>query len=110
VTDEDAAAQVQEVLDDLRVRYNLAILAEHHAPKGSGGVRDILPFGTSLWLRWPELGIGLERADKNIRSRLAVKHWREPREEHQWPVYIDWGQTYPWQGVWEDDSWKQEKF
>mgnify|MGYP003381559012 CR=1 FL=1 len=27
----------QEVIDDFRVRYNFAIMLEHHAPKGSGG-------------------------------------------------------------------------
>jgi replicative DNA helicase len=107
-TDEDSAGIVQEVLDDLRVRYDLAVMLEHHAPKGAtSGSREMLPFGTSLWLRWPELGIGLERIDKNDRKRMTVKHWREAREENQWPEEIHWGETYPWQGKWPDDGWKQ---
>ena len=33
-----------------------ALFIEGHAPKKQGGVRELTPHGTGLWLRWPEFG------------------------------------------------------
>jgi hypothetical protein len=103
-TDEQAAAHVQRILDDLRTRYGFALLMEHHAPHGEHGKRDLRPYGSSLWLRWPELGIKLIAQDEEG-SILALKRWRGDRMANAWPDRLERGGPYadwPWVGYWKD--------
>lgn len=99
-SEEQTASEVQQVLDDLRTRYRFALLLEHHAPKPQGGYRDILPYGSSLWLRWPELGIKLVPSDKGS-STLNVERWRADRMPNAWPQRISRGHGWPWVGEWD---------
>jgi hypothetical protein len=97
--DEQAAGEVQHFLDDLRTRYGFALLLEHHAPKAQGGYRDLMPYGSSLWLRWPELGLKLVR-DADMAGSVKVDRWRQDRMECAWPYRLDRGSAWPWAGVW----------
>lgn len=104
-------------LDDVRVRHNAALIIEHHSPHGTGdGPRTVRPYGSSVWQRWPEVGIGLrehkrDEADEYIRIEaekrtgraapidwLDVVRWRPPREPRDWPTQIQWGAVgeMPW--------------
>lgn len=89
------ASEVQDIIDDWRYRYDLAVLIEDHAPKGT----DLVPFGSSLWLRWPEIGIGLQ-AGKN--ESLDLMRWRGDRMPTDWPESLDRGRVWPWEGRWRD--------
>lgn len=97
-SDEIASRQVMEVLDDLRGRFGFALFMEHHAPKSVGGVRDYNPYGSSLWLRWPEFGITLvpdaDRVDPNdtnpdfyrlgrFRGDRAIASWPDGLEKNR---------------------------
>lgn len=96
--DELAAREVMTVLDDLRTRYNFGLLMEHHAPKESGGSkRKMMPYGSSLWLRWPEMGIALTPEGQGLET-LTVGRWRGDRLENEWPIKLHRSQTWPWQG------------
>lgn len=99
------AREVQQVLDDLRVRYNFGLLMEHHAPQATGGKRDMRPYGSSLWLRWPEFGLSLTRA-KERPSSLLVGRWRGDRVQSNWPDRLDRGNPgdLPWIGYWENGT------
>lgn len=104
-SDELAAGEVQAVLDDLRTRHDFALLMEHHAPKGGGlGARDLVPYGSSLWLRWPELGLKLIPCndDEGPPGSLRVGKWRMDRMKHGWPDRLDRGGlgAFPWVGYW----------
>jgi replicative DNA helicase len=107
-SDEDAAAEVQPVLDDWRSRYGFALVIEHHAPKAGGQrVRELDPFGSSLWMRWPDLGyrlVPLDERDRVVRDRtgrLGVWDFRGARKMAAWPSKLDWtGTPYPWIGTW----------
>jgi hypothetical protein len=96
---ESMAEGVQHVLDDLRTRYSFALLMEHHAPQGSGGQRDIRPYGSQRWLAWPEIGIGLQRRQGS--SDLTLSRWRGDRLVSEWPSYVQRDRVWPWVGVWE---------
>lgn len=104
-SDELAGGEVQAVLDDLRTRYGFALLMEHHAPKsvGSSG-RDLVPYGSSLWLRWPELGLKLIPGDgeSSPRDSLLVGRFRRDRMRNAWPDRLDRGGEgrWPWVGYW----------
>lgn len=105
--DELAAGEVQEVFDQLRTRYGFALMLEHHAPKKQQGVRELLPYGSSLWLRWPELGFKLVPEDEDG-HRLKVDRWRGDRLPNAWPQRLDRGDTWPWAGVWNDAAKRRE--
>lgn len=102
-SDEQAAKEVMQCLDDLRTRYNFALVLEHHAAKGTGAKRDLSPYGTSLWLRWPEIGISLNQTDSDARS-LRLGRWRGDRLVNDWPAEIVRGSGWMWEGVWPDGT------
>lgn len=98
-SDELAGAEVMQVFDDLRTRYGFALMLEHHAPKGSGGSRDLMPYGSSLWLRWPEIGLKLTPAMPD-NSIMEVGRWRGDRLENAWPTTLERSKPWPWAGLW----------
>jgi replicative DNA helicase len=105
-TDEEAAGQMQEILDDLRTRYGFALVLEHHAPKGQGGVRDLVPFGSSLWMRWGELRMSLSPPDKTFPVwKMTLTPYSGSRVEHNWPDWLERNKQssgLPWIGHWEE--------
>jgi replicative DNA helicase len=115
-TDEQAAGEMQEILDDLRTRYGFGLILEHHAPKEQGGERTMLPFGSSLWLRWGEIRMGLKARGRSapgwdqwdhkwpIHSLAFVPFSGSRIEGHGWPKRIDRNPDQhglPWLGSWE---------
>lgn len=106
-SDEQAASEVMAVFDDLRTRYGFALMLEHHAPKGSGGSRDLMPYGSSLWLRWPEIGLKLEAAEET-NEVMTLGRWRGDRLENDWPYQIQRSNPWPWQGRWLGEQPPQE--
>jgi len=80
---EQSALELFRFLDPLRKRYGFALLLEHHAPRGASGLRDLVPFGTVAWQRWPEFGIKLlpENLDEHEHPhKLVVKRFRGDRK------------------------------
>lgn len=101
-SDEDATLDVIAVLDDLRARYGFALALEHHAPKKQGGVRDLDPFGSSVWFRWPELGIKMVPSETS-EEEVMIARFRRDRVRALWPSKL-WreplGSARPWTGTW----------
>jgi replicative DNA helicase len=98
--DELAAREVMRVFDDLRTRYGFGLMLEHHAPKESAGTkRKLMPYGSSLWLRWPEIGINLA-PEKDGPDVLTLGRWRGDRLENEWPESISRSGSWPWTGIW----------
>ncbi len=97
-------------LDEVRTRHNAAIFIETHSGHGkdAGGVRIVRPYGSSVWLRWPEIGVGLVRSEGDqggkFPTEYAVNHWRGAREERDWPELIERGteNQLPWSPVGSD--------
>ena len=99
--DEQAVAEVQAILDDLPTRFAFAVALEHHAPQASNGVRELRPYGSSLWLRWPEFGISL-KPHREIKGALVLNRWRGDRTPAEWPDELRRGNTWPWVGHYEN--------
>lgn len=100
---DEVAMATQQVLDSLRTRFGFALLLEDHAPQASGGgVRELRPFGSSAWLRWPELGFGLAPDTPRDPNKLTVNRWRGDRLPNSWPDELHRGQLWPWSGFWKD--------
>ena len=103
---ETAAREVQGVLKGLMVRYNFALMLEDHAPGGTGdGKRQIRPYGSSFWRRWPDIGIGMEPVTEGRDDVLELKRWRGDRVPTDWPKIIErgniTGSPWPFLGRWE---------
>lgn len=99
---EDAAAlQVTSFFDDLRARFDFGMWIEAHAPFGqSAGERDLRPYGTTVWQRWPEYGKSF-RWDEGL-GRLRVGSFRGDRTRVWWPQTLVKGiEQFPFTGRWE---------
>lgn len=92
--EEDLARQVTSVLDGLREEFGFALILEHHSPHGSSGeTRSVRPIGSSLWLRWPEFGMGLrpQEGTKPPDRKADLIPWRGARDERPWPKQLEAG-------------------
>lgn len=112
--DEQDTLALLSALDDVRVRHRAAMIIEHHAPHGNGlGVRTTRPAGSSYWMRWATIGLGLKAHDmremgyddpwgmpdwKNRPEYLDVDRWRFMRGRKSWPHMLVKGSTadLPW--------------
>lgn len=99
--DEQAAKELTDVLDQLRVKYHFALIAEAHVAHGTQGQeRKLRPTGSSLFLRWPEFGMGLRPAlesdGQEHPDSVNLIAWRGGREVRDWPHKLHHGQTLPW--------------
>jgi replicative DNA helicase len=100
---EELARRITVVLDEARATANCAISMEAHSPQGNGfGPRALRPIGSSVWLRWPEFGLGLrpvedEQSAAEDRARRVVP-WRGDRDERSWPKFLRQGLegSWPW--------------
>jgi replicative DNA helicase len=97
---EEDVRKLIAALDRPRVRHNAALILEAHAGHTStkAGERLMRPSGASMWMRWPENGIGLVRSeqdpgDKRM-TRAHVLPWRSAREDRAWPDEI-WHGSMP---------------
>lgn len=100
-TAESVAIEVAKYLDYIRDTYKCALWLEHHAPLGESMTnRQLRPFGSAVWSRWPEFGISLT---PDITSGTAytydVKHFRGARDDRPWPTRIRRGKLFPFEVV-----------
>jgi hypothetical protein len=103
VKDDQAAKELTDALDRLRVKYGFTLIAEAHvghAGETTGG-RKLRPFGSSLFLRWPEFGYGIrafgDAQKEEHPSTVELVAWRGSRDERQWPALLHHNvDTLPW--------------
>ena len=94
-TSEAVAIEIAKYLDDIRTAYKCALWIEHHAPLGSTmATRDLRPFGSAVWSRWPEFGLALHPAI-GAAYQYDVRHFRGARDERPWPLVLSRGRQFP---------------
>lgn len=98
--EERGARRVVAALDAARVLADCALIVEHHVPHGIGGARGLRPFGSSLLMRWPEMGMGIMAATEDVPCKnVLVRAWRGNRDERFWPKALKWSEDendWPW--------------
>jgi len=100
--EEDLARIVASALDGLREEFGFALILEHHMPKAGGSNRDLAPIGSSLWMRWPEFGLGLKLVEGDgldfTHRQAEIIPWRGGRDDRPWPAYLSSGGVgeLPW--------------
>lgn len=114
-TDESIADQVSIIFDAIVERFDIAIVFEAHSPHGLANDRaGWRPYGASLWLRWPDMGIGLapRKPPKPTKENPGpdppkwwkpgrkIVSWRDPRDRglRVWPDNLIYGADdyWPW--------------
>lgn len=99
-TSEAVAIEVARYLDTIRDVYQCAMWLEHHAPLGNSmTTRELRPFGSAVWSRWPEFGVALQPDTTGMAHHFDVRHFRGAREERQWPSRIKRGKRFPFEVV-----------
>lgn len=104
-----------DVIDRVRVAQNCAVIVETHSPHGAIGARAMRPYGSSVWLRWPEIGVGYQRDEddktvvqQDVPDHLVRVDWRGQREPRDWPDLICHGEArkreVPWRATRDDWS------
>lgn len=96
---------VKNTVDAIRDEIGSAFLIEHHAghDKNGDGTRDSRPYGSSMWRRWPNFGVGLVQypGDKNLR---LLQRWRGDRSRGRLiPYAVRESATIPWMPIPEDE-------
>lgn len=91
---EEESSLVAAFLDVCRGTYDFTLLMESHQPHAvftnEGRLRPERPFGSSLWMRWPEFGFCLEDSG-------TLRPWRGARDaDRQWPVKLKRDGFWPW--------------
>lgn len=96
-TSEALAVEVAKYLDMIRDVYGCALWLEHHAPLGTSmSSRDLRPFGSSVWSRWPEFGLALTPDPTNPAGYVYdVGHFRGARDKRPWPLKLARGTDLP---------------
>ncbi len=100
-TSEAIATEVAKYLDTLRVIYGCALWLEHHAPLGAtASTRELRPFGSAVWSRWPEFGVALTPDPTNAMDYVyTVTHFRGARDERHWPRTMKRGVKFPFEVI-----------
>ena len=99
--DDEPVRRMRNAVNEARSICNSAFVMEHHAPL-KGGMdkeRPLRPYGSSLFLKWPDYGYGIKPTDdpkvfewhKNRGPRVRSRHWPQALREGA-PNSMEW----PW--------------
>jgi RecA-family ATPase len=98
---------IRAVVDEVREETGAAFLIENHSPheRNPSGDRVVRPYGSSMWLRWPNFGVGIREQSSTDGSRLvSLTRWRGDRtRERIWPSGFRESKGLPWMPVHADE-------
>lgn len=95
LAEEVPSAHLAAFLDLVREVYGCALIMESHQPhqviaNDGKKFRPERPYGSSLWMRWPEFGYCLEDEGR-------LRPWRGARDiDRLWPEKLVRGDVWPW--------------
>ena len=82
---ESIATEIAMFYDYLRMEYGCALWLEQHAPLGNGvSGRELRPFGSAVWSRWPEFGINIAK-DPTDPKVYKFGMFRGARDQRDFP-------------------------
>lgn len=98
-TSEAITIEIARYFDMIRDYYKCALWLEHHAPLGqSSTTRDLRPFGSAVWSRWPEFGLSLTPDPTAVGEYIYdVRHFRGARDQRQFPTKMKRGKVFPFE-------------
>jgi len=98
-TSESIAIEIAKYFDTIREYFKCAMWFEHHAPLGNAlASRDLRPFGSAVWSRWPEFGLSLQPDPTAPEGYVyEVRHFRGARDRRPWPTRMKRGKVFPFE-------------
>ena len=96
---EEAAEEVAELLDDLRVRYDCALWIENHPPHGEDRTR-----GSALWDGWFPLSFFMKRVDIKTVELIRTRGLRWRGRKWPWGLREGGDDDLPWLPVWDKNE------
>ena len=99
----DVVDRLRRTTNKVRADSGAALIMEHHTPlaTGSNGKRETRPYGSGLFLKWPEFGYTMVPTDEK-----GTYEWRPFRNDRirgrGWPDAVRWGSMennsieFPW--------------
>jgi replicative DNA helicase len=100
---DSAFTYVSRTVDKIRAETGASVLLEAHAGHGMQNDRNgMRPYGSSMWMRWPEFGFGMVR--HRATGHIELKNWRGHRSDDRlWPAALRRGSVLPWQPIMPDE-------
>jgi replicative DNA helicase len=101
---EEAFNAVMTTVRSITSKTGAAFIIEHHAGNGFQGDREgFRPYGSSMWRRWPNFGVGLVRR-KDDKKVAELVRWRGERARGRvWPAGVRETAYMPWSPISEDE-------
>lgn len=100
--DDEVVRKFKAAVNNARAICGTAFVIEHHAPLRQPGdkVRQMRPYGSSLFMKWPDYGYGLKQTEDE--GTYDMHPFRRPRvRERAWPEQVRWGKPgtmeFPWE-------------
>lgn len=102
--DDEVVRRFKHAVNSARAICGSAFLIEHHAPHRAPGdkERQMRPYGSSLFLKWPDIGYGLKPTEDE--EVYDLHPFRKPRvRSRAWPAQVRQGtpnsMEFPWVAV-----------
>lgn len=102
LAEHEVVSQLRWCINEVRSISGAAVIMEHHAPLRMSGdkVRELRPYGNSLFLGWPDYGYALQPTE--IKGTYEWRQFRGDRVRGRgWPEAFRWGNTgqgeWPWE-------------
>lgn len=104
LSDDDVARKVKRSLYKARAICGTGFMIEHHSPHRMQGdkTREMRPYGSSVFRRFPDFGYGLQPTDTE--GEFGLVPFRGARvRSRAWPTRMRWGvaqsMEWPWEFV-----------
>jgi replicative DNA helicase len=102
--DDEVVRKFKHAVNNARAICGSAVLIEHHAPHRQAGdkERQMRPYGSSLFMKWPDIGYGLKPTEDE--EVYDLYPFRKPRvRSRAWPEQLRLGKPgtleFPWVAV-----------
>jgi AAA domain len=102
--DDEVVRKFKHAVNNARAICGSAFIIEHHAPHRQAGdkERQMRPYGSSLFMKWPDIGYGLKPTEDE--EVYDMYPFRKPRvRSRKWPEQMRWGKPgtleFPWTAV-----------
>jgi hypothetical protein len=102
--DDEVVRKFKHAVNSARGICGSAFVIEHHAPHRAPGdkERQMRPYGSSLFMKWPDYGYGLKPTEEE--DVYDLHPFRKPRiRSRAWPERVRWGTPntleFPWVSV-----------
>lgn len=105
--DDEPVRRLKRAVNSARSICGSGFIMEHHAPhKGpSDKRRSIRPYGSSMFLKWPDYGFGLLPDHEREEGHYTWERFRWPRVRNRnWPAGLRWGVPEAMEWPWMEDE------